>query len=291
MQRPVGKVRTTVRAYSGPPSEGGEGRSCVDDNFSETSWENYRNNFFTTMIPREKEYSTFGLETVVESPRFGSANAMSARDGMNAANAMSTRDGRSTRGRTRSMNSEEQPKTRRSSSYSQVVIDGPQKKEEDAPPEIAVLVIPVSAQEQEARSRARSQSHVSIRDTVDIIPSEMSIVDESSDDEKVVFREKKYVTTTAYTIGKFELFDGEGQLAPTESVEALGKRLLEESMRNVPVERVIFPEEGGGGGEEGCKGSREGRKTSGQVCTTINCAPIASSTASNATKGWKSGND
>jgi hypothetical protein len=158
------------------------------------------------------------------------------------------------------MESEEKPKTRRSSSYSQVVIDGPQKKEEDTASEIAVLVIPVSAQEQEARSRARSQSHVSIRDTVDIIPSEMSIVDESSDEEKVVFREKKYVTTTAYTIGKFELFDGEGgelapgqptaspkpkpQLAPSESLEALGKRLLEESMRNVPVERVVFPEEG-----------------------------------------------
>jgi hypothetical protein len=252
MQRPVGKVRTTVRAYSGPPSEGGEGRSCVDDNFSETSWENYRNNFFATMMPQEKEYSTFGLETVVESPRFGPANGVSARDGVSA------KDGRSTRGRTWSMESEEQPKTRRSSSYSQVVIDGPQKKEEDAPPEIAVLVIPVSAQEQEARSRVRSQSHVSIRDTVDIIPSEMSIVDESSDDEKVIFREKKYVTTTAYTIGKFELFDGEGQLAPgelgpgelgpkpkpEESLEALGKRLLEESMRNVPVERVVFPEEG-----------------------------------------------
>jgi hypothetical protein len=149
------------------------------------------------------------------------------------------------------MNSEEQPKTRRSSSYSQVVIDGPQKKEDPPEREIAVLVIPVSAQEQEARSRARSQSHVSIRDTVDIIPSEMSIVDESSDDEKVSFREKKYVTTTAYTIGKFELFDGEGgqpgqpqpQPKPEESLEALGKRLLEESMRNVPVERVVFPEE------------------------------------------------
>ncbi len=244
MQRPVGKVRTTVRAYSGPPSEGGEGRSCVDDNFSETSWENYRNNFFTTMIPREKEYSTFGLPTVVESPRFGPKIMANE-----------------TRGRSRSMNSEEQPapaKSRRSSSYSQVVIDGPQKKEENAPPEIAVLVIPISAQEQEARSRARSQSHVSIRDTVDIIPSEMSIVDESSDDEKVSFREKKYVTTTAYTIGKFELFDGEGgELAPgeptaspkpkpkpEESLEVLGKRLLEESLRNVPVERVVFPEEG-----------------------------------------------
>lgn len=240
MQRPVGKVRTTVRAYSGPPSEGGEGRSCIDDNFSETSWENYRNNFFATMVPREKEYSTFGLDTVVESPRFGPM-----------------------RGRSRSMNSEEQPKTRRSSSYSQVVIDGPPKKEEVGPPEIAVLVIPVSAQEQEARSRARSQSHVSIRDTVDIIPSEMGILDESSDEEKMVFRERKYVTTTAYTIGKFELFDGEGgqplaqaqpQLQPqhqplaqpSESVEALGKRLLEESMRNVPVERVVFPEEGTG---------------------------------------------
>ncbi len=229
LKRPAGTIRTSVRAYSGPPSEG-EARSCVDDNFSETSWENYRNNFFATMIPREREYSTFGLPTVVESPRFG---PRSERDGDVPISGAGARG--------------EQPKSRRSSSYSQVVVDGPPKKE-DPREEVAVLVIPVSpherAERERTRSRSRSHSHVSISEHVDMIPPSAMYEDEPP--------EKTYVTTTAYTIGKFELFDGEEYVDPDE--ERLRAEQHERAVRDVKVERVVFPGEGGEEGEKGVKG-------------------------------------
>jgi hypothetical protein len=222
----------------------------VDDNFSETSWENYRNNFFATMIPREREYSTFGLATVVESPRFGPATVRSEMSAANARNEMTSANGVSAMSAANARNEMsgasargDQPKSRRSSSYSQVVADGPPKKEE-LREEVAVLVIPVSPHERAARekiqARSRSHSHVSISEHVDMIPPSAIYKDEP--------HEKTYVTTTAYTIGKFELFDGEEYVDPEE--EQIRAEQYERALRDVKVERVVFPGEGAGAGTE-----------------------------------------
>jgi hypothetical protein len=82
---------------------------------------------------------------------------------------------------------------------------------------------------------------VSISEHVDMIPPSAIYKDEP--------HEKTYVTTTAYTIGKFELFDGEEYVDPEE--EQIRAEQYERALRDVKVERVVFPGEEGEEGEEG----------------------------------------
>ena len=136
--RPAGTPTShDARSLAGSAIE--EGGTSVADNFSEGSWEHYRNNFFVSMIPPKKEYGSFGLasvlpvvkevETPAPSPRFGPTKVQESAP---------------LRRRTSSNVSAAQP-SRRSSSYSEAVIAGPPPpKEEPAIPEIVTIKVPVT---------------------------------------------------------------------------------------------------------------------------------------------------
>jgi hypothetical protein len=109
----------------------------VADNFSEGSWENYRNNFFASMVPPKKEYASFGLPTVEEapspvpSPRFGPMSGKGGSRRRTDSHASGTAQGAAL--------------SRRSSSYSEAVVAGPPPKvDESLIPEVVTIKVPVT---------------------------------------------------------------------------------------------------------------------------------------------------
>ncbi len=157
-------------------NENSKKNQSYSDNFSEGSWEYYRNNFFSSMIPSKKEYGSFGLPTVVESPRFGS------------------------RSHTDSYGDDKV--RRRSSSYSQAVVLGSAVVPKKEVAEIAVVKLPVTRQ-------VRALSNFSSVEEEELSKVEETVKEISKVEAKPQSKESPVVSTSIYTIGNFEILDGE----------------------------------------------------------------------------------
>jgi len=167
-------------------------KQSYSDNFSEGSWEYYRNNFFASMIPPKRDYESFGLPTVEESPRLGERQ-------------------------------DDDKVRRRSSSYSQALVLGPPPPPKKEISEVAILRLPVSS----PQPRVRALSNYSILEEEELSKIKESVKEEikEAEAEKIPI-----VSTSIYTIGNFDILDGEDLSPPGVAVD-------------IPFERVIFPEE------------------------------------------------
>lgn len=183
------------------------------DNFSEGSWDYYRNNFFASMIPEKKEYGSFGLPTVEESPRFGPVKG---------------RDDDKVR--------------RRSSSYSQALILGPIPPPKKEVCEVAILRLPVSS----PQPRVRALSNFSVLEEEELMEIRESVkaevkaeikAEEVKEQANEYANEQPAVSTSIYTIGNFEVLDGEDLSDGVQEEEVAVEKY------EIPVEKVIFAEE------------------------------------------------
>lgn len=171
------------------------------DNFSEGSWDYYRNNFFASMIPEKKEYGSFGLPTVEESPRFGPRDDDKAR--------------------------------RRSSSYSQALILGPIPPPKKEISEVAILRLPVSS----PQPRVRALSNFSVLEEEELMEIRESVKADVKAEVKEYPNEQPAVSTSIYTIGNFDVLDGE------DLSDGVQKEEVAVEKYEIPVGKVIFAEE------------------------------------------------